>query len=535
MKITRFVTTCLIAFSALTTYAQDNRIITSKEFEFECSTPYPVVDAYIKQYTSKDGNVVSFKMIKGTVTLQKFDGPNYDQSNIKVYNDFPKGTVYEDAIDGEDFFYLMYSVWDKANQREQLFIRKIDKANGEFTDQGQRIIAVDGKVTGGNGDKFLLAESYDHSKILVHYRKRPEHRNDKISKDVIGLYVFDKELNPLWGKDVEMPYTEAQMNNVDYAIDGNGNVLILKELMNEGETRRYSKDNEPNFIYQLIFVSESGVDVNTSDIDIKGKYVTQVNFYEGKEAGTLILAGFYGNKRGIQVDGIFYCKVTNSGEQSEFLTYEIPTEIIKQYKSQRSQNKMDRKENNGKDLGMTNMVIRGFSFDEDGGLLISSEEYYVVVYRDQKNNSTSYTYYFKDILITKIKADGELAYWKKLPKYQYTSSSSMNFGGLGYRLITTGKYYYFIFLDNIKNLNLAENQVPARHAGGFGGFLTAYQVNIETGEVKKLSILDTKDAKGYKLYQFGTGRMTMVSENQLVMESYVKKKKDMMVKITIKD
>jgi hypothetical protein len=536
MKINQIIATASVALFSFASFSQDGEITTSKEFEFECSTPYPVVDAWIKSYASKDGNVVSFKMSKGKVTIQKFDAPSMNQVSAKVYEDFPKGTVYEDDIDTKNFVYILYSVWDRANQTEQLYIRAIDKSTGDFTDEGKRIIAVEGKVTGGDGNKFKLAVSFGGENILVYFRKKPESRNDKVNKDVIGLYAFNNNLDQIWGKDVEMPYTEARMDNIDYTIDSQGRVYILTEVLKDGETKKYNRDDQPNFTYQLVVVDDAGVDVTASDVDVQGKYVTQVNFYEGKNA-SLILAGFYGNKRGRQVDGVFYCTVNNDGKQSEFKNFEIPTAVIKQYMSQRSQDRVEKKEGKGKDIGLTNMRIREIIFNQDGSILIASEEYYYTVSYNQKTGQTYYTHYYQDMLIAKINADGELAYWKKMPKNQIAPNTSSPYyrGGMGYKLVQSSQYFYFIYLDNVKNVELAENKVPAKHQDGYGGFLTAYQVNKETGEIKKLSILDTRNARGYKLYQFNTERIVMTDDETMVIEAYIKKKQDMMVTVTIKE
>ena len=56
---------------------------------------------------------------------------------------------------------------------------------------------------------FLLSK--DRSKLLVQYRKKPEKRNDAISKDQIGMYVFDEDINEISGNELEMPYTEQMM------------------------------------------------------------------------------------------------------------------------------------------------------------------------------------------------------------------------------------------------------------------------------------------------------------------------------------
>ena len=546
MKIRNLATLAFIGTTFVSTVlAQDEKITTSKEFEYKVGEPYPVVDAAVKSYTAIDGSVISFKMNSRSVTIQKFSGSPFSQESVKVYEDFPNGTVYEDDIETEDYVYLLYSVWDKANKVEQLYVRAINLKTGEFENEGERIIAVEGKVTGGDGNKFKLATSFDNSKLLVRFRKKPESRNDKINHDVIGLYVFDSKLKQIWGKDVEMPYTEARMDNIDYAIGSNGDVFILTEVMKEGETRKFDREGNPNFDNQLIAISESGVDVNASEINVQGKFVTQASFFEGKD-DALMIAGFYGNKRGIQTDGIFYCSLTKDGKQADFKNFEIPLELIKQYMSQRNQERLERKEDKGKDLGMTNMVLRDILIHDDGSIFFAAEKYYVVVTTDSKTGSTRYDYYFEEMLAAKLDKNGELVYMKKLPKRQHSSSGGSGFGfgsfigvsflrnsELSYKLVQSKDHYYIMFLDNVKNLELDENKVPARHEQGKGGFLTAYQINKTSGAVKKLSILDTRDAQGYELFQFSPKRIVELGNNEFGVEFYIKKKQDMMIRIKI--
>lgn len=548
MKIRNLATLAFIGTTFVSTVlAQDDKITTSKEFEYQVGEPYPVVDAAVKSYTARDGSVISFKMNSRSVTIQKFSGSPFKQESVKVYEDFPNGTVYEDDIETEDFVYLLYSVWDKPNKVEQLYVRAINLKTGEFENEGERIIAVEGKVTGGDGNKFKLASSFDNSKLLVRFRKKPESRNDKLNKDVIGLYVFDSNLKQIWGKDVEMPYTEARMDNIDYAIGSNGDVFILTEVMKEGETRRFDREGNPNFDNQLIAISESGVEVNASEINVQGKFVTQASFFEGKD-DALMIAGFYGNKRGIQTDGIFYCSLTKDGRQADFKNFEIPLELIKQYMSQRSQEKLEKKEDKGKDLGMTNMVLRDILIHDDGSIFFAAEKYYVLSHTDSKTGVTTYDYYFEEMLAAKLDKNGELVYMKKLPKRQHSSSGGSGFGfgsfigmsflrnsELSYKLVESKDYYYIMFLDNVKNLNLDENKVPARHEQGKGGFLTAYQINKQSGAVKKLSILDVRDAQGYELFQFSPKRIVELGNNEIGVEFYIKKKQDVMIRIKIID
>ncbi|MBL4653896.1 MAG: hypothetical protein JKY53_13695 [Flavobacteriales bacterium] len=92
-----------------------------------------------------------------------------------------------------------------------------------------------------------------------------------------------------------------------------------------------------------------------------------------------------------------------------------------------------------------------------------------------------------------------------------------------------------LFLDNVKNEKLGDNEYPAAHQSNKGGYLTAYQVNDASGDAKKLSLFDTKDLKGIVVYQFSTLRILESGKNTILMEFYKKKKQDLLLKIQIED
>lgn len=517
-------------------FSQDDKVVTSKEFVFELSNPYPVVNAEVKRYFASDGGIVSVKMNRDGIIVQKFTANTLNQENYELFNDLEANAVYEGDLLTQDYIYFFYSAWDRANETEQLFVRKISLSTGEMEGNSERLISIKGKITGGDGNKFQVEESFDHSKLMIRYRKTPEKRNDKISKDVIGIYIFNRnDLSKIWGDDIEMPYTEARMNNLEYAVDKNGNAFILTEVMKEGETRRFDKEDNPNFDIQLIAVEENGRNVLATDMNTQGKFVNQVGFFEGRD-NTLLLAGYYSNQRGFQVDGIFLLDMNAQGEQLDLKTYEVPSEIVKQYISEREKKKIDKSENKGYDISLRDMVLRELLIQDDGSLLFSGERYYCERHFNPQTKESTYSHHYKDILIAKISTNGELEYMHKLPKNQVgTTYTSEYRGDLGYKLISSEKYFYFVFMDNVKNMTLDSNKIPIQHKSTLGGFLTAYQVEKSSGQLAKLSILDTRDAKGTELFQFNTERIVEISENQIAVEFYKKKKEDVMIKITIQD
>lgn len=178
------------------------------------------------------------------------------------------------------------------------------------------------------------------------------------------------------------------------------------------------------------------------------------------------------------------------------------------------------------------LELRDVFIEKDGSMLLIGEQYFIKEHTRYNNGRTTtyYTYHYNDMLVTKIKPDGKLAWMKKLPKRQVGARGQ---GGMSYSYIPGKDYHYILFLDNEKNRELPLSEFPARHADGAGGFLTAYRIDNTTGEVKKDYVLDTRNVQGIELSQFLTSRILSVSSNEFVLESYKKKKEDILIKVKL--
>jgi len=148
------------------------------------------------------------------------------------------------------------------------------------------------------------------------------------------------------------------------------------------------------------------------------------------------------------------------------------------------------------------------------------------------NSSYSKHYYYSDILATKIDKNGELAWMNKLGKAQHGEKGKK---GMSFEYFSNKESNYFLFLDNVNNLDLQPNERPAVHQDGKGGFLTAYKIHHETGEVDRVSLFDTKDVKGIKVYQFQVNRIVQISPTEFIVEVYKKKKEDILIKVSVKN
>ena len=65
-------------------------------------------------------------------------------------------------------------------------------------------------------------------------------------------------------------------------------------------------------------------------------------------------------------------------------------------------------------------------------------------------------------------------------------------GTMSFKLINDETGYYFLYLDNLKNLNIAEDETPKAHVDGWGGQVIVSKLTRE-GQHSKELLFDTRD------------------------------------------
>lgn len=504
--------------------------------------PYAVIDADSKYYFSSKGEILTVKVTPKAkaIILQKMNAEGLTFQKIKLYDDFPRDFQVEKITEFKNRYYVFYSLWE--NDEEQLFSREIDFAAGSFKGAGKKIISVNEKITGSltrtgfwrfsASDKFDFYFSYDSTSMVVQYRLKPEKKNDSKNYDVIGMHVFDKDLKEKWAKKIQMPYTEKKMDNLDYSVDSKGNVYIVTRIFNDNTTDLKKRgEDDANYNLEILKVAASTGTITSTKVNVADKFVKTIWLYESAQSH-MICAGFYNiGKNTANADGVILFKLSPDGKLFDFNSYEIPVSILNQYASGKSKRSNDRKDNNDK-AEFENLSLQQVVVQDDGSIVLVSEQSYVQSHTSYMNgrSSTYYTYHSNDIFVTKITASGKLAWMNKLPKRQ---QGGAGFRGMSHRYFLGSENHYFMFLDNEKNLDLPLTEVPAMHIDGAGGFLTAYKVNDKTGEVSKISLLDTRNVNGMEVFQFAPHRMMATAPNTLVFEAYKKKKEDILVKVVV--
>ncbi|OEK09605.1 hypothetical protein A8C32_12950 [Flavivirga aquatica] len=550
----------LLLFS-INIFAQDPKL--SDNFTVEVGEEYGETDGKFKSFFKYNNKVVAINRHKDHLIIQRFDPITLKEVDRIEHEKFFKNKEkhgFEKIMRIGDNVILFYAKWNRKTQIESLEAQIISLDNLKIGKQ-KEIIRQEGKIAGsfrvtgnsffitkiGTVDKFSYKTSFDEKTLLIEYRLKPKFRDDSKSYDRISINVFNENLELDWKGQVEMPYTEKKMNNEDYAIDKHGDFYMLASVYEDDSTDEKKKKKEgANYHLELFKVKKNTNTIIKNEIKLGDKFIDEVMLYEDVE-GNIVITGtsknpdkgksrvFFSTKEKGLATGVFTMKLNENGAVSSFKNYDFPLELLKKYatKKEKKKNKKISKEEDEKP-GLRELKINSIVLNNDGSFLILGEQRYTVIrtsYSSTGKQRTTITYYYRDILATKINADGTLAWMQKLPKRQIGKRGQ---GTMSFTHMFAGNNHYLLYLDNVKNLNLPEDKVPYVHTDGKGGYFTAYIINDKTGEVKKEAIFNTRDFNDTELEHFDTDKILPLSDSEILIEGFEGRNKDFLVKVSAK-
>ncbi len=348
-------------------------------------------------------------------------------------------------------------------------------------------------VDGTSGYDLNISE--DKSKFMYTFSLAPKEKRDKLNKDVVGMYVFDENLTKVWGDEVEMPYTEAKMDNLGYTVTNDGKVCLLAKVYEGDDKKDGAKDKtKPNYHFEVIIYQKGAKSPKIAEIKLDNYFNREASIYQDK-TGNIVVAGFYGQNGKTQgIDGTYMLTLDiEKGSVSKVNGgfYEIPSDFIKTFMSERQKKKAEKKEekDDGFDLELRNLVIRDIYSLSDGSTKIVSEIYWVEAHTTRNSNgttSTYYTYNYNDVVIMSIKG-GKMEWIKKIAKITESTAPGM----LSISTVVIGTDLHIFWKDKPENSNVPEGERPDKF-GGRDGMLRACKVSVN-GDMKKYDITDLKE------------------------------------------
>jgi hypothetical protein len=323
-----------------------------------------------------------------------------------------------------------------------------------------------------NPGSFYTGMSIDSNQILLVVN--PPY--DKYANETFTLQLLDKELNTQWKKEIIPPYKDEFFSLDNFIVAKNGDVYMIATVSKDKSVMsRHERRSEPTYFHTVLMYEHEGNNLKEYKVSLDPKFISDVKMTVD-EKGDIICAGFYSNKSSNSIIGAFYLKIDKlTKEITSQGTKDFPMDFLSQFMSEKKASK-------GKEL--YDYILKHLVLRDDGGAILVAEQYYEILEQsyDPTTHLTTYTYYYyyNDIIVVSINPSGEIAWAKKIPKYQI----SRNDGGYysSFSFAVSGDKMYFMFNDNSRNLKAATDDVQ--------------KYRYMTNPRKSIAVLVTMDSNG---------------------------------------
>jgi len=472
---------------------------------------------------TRDGFVQIAVNGKKQISLIKI-GTDLTEKNL-ITELLPKSkySVLEYSLEIGNRAFLLFSDYDKKANSEKLIIREIDLKDGTFKGEPETVIETDDKVVFKESysksqfisisNKFQVVLPDTGDKFMVYYKKRPELKNDKKNFDKLVYTIFDFNFKKLWSKEITMPIVENDFKIQDHAIIGE-DVFIFAETKSGKTMEKNSKKPAFDQLTVLKFTSGKSKLQSKELVLDEDSYIKE--FVVGKGDGSkMLISGYYKPEKKTKFYTGYYTATFNPENMAleSVRKYPLGEDLIKSFESERKRRKLDKEIERGNEIGIPHMVMRDVIMRSDGGWYLVGEQHFITVTVTQQKNSTQYTYryYFLDMIVSSIDAEGNQEWIKKIPKNQLSIYTTYGYGfGFGFGMAIPSEYYitanygsgfssfiyddnlYLFYLDNVKNKGIDESQVQASLSNFKGSYLAAVKFSPD-GEKKNYELYDLRD------------------------------------------
>lgn len=526
-----FLFVVVFLFISFNSFAQ--KPVLSEDFTLSAGEKYKRIKS-IGTYNIASGyGLASIKKGRTDMTIQR-----YSVKDLK--EDIKKRQVIEDKGDFQTVMELggkavvFYINKNKAYAQrisltgiiaEKPVLVGSDKENihRDFGFKGTR-----GFDAGGRINQFAFKKSPDGSKLVVVFRIKTA--NDKADK--IGINVYDTNLELQWRRKVRLPYASKKMMNEDFAVDNEGNFYMTTSIFSGADAE--NDKLEANYDTEVYKIAEDPTEFQKNRIDIAGKVITDAIIGKDRN-GRMRVSGFYSDKTNkIEIAGMFSAQLGDDGAVVELFHSDIPVEAVQKYVEER-ETRINEGSQNKKDLlSFESIKVNDVIYRGDGSAVVLGEQRYAESFTTSSSSGsrTTYKYYYRDIIATKLKPNNTIDWFYKLPKDQIgvMGKRSMSY----YNFEANNKHYLF-HVDNFNNIKRSLDEMPTKYFDGKKDFvyLMSYTIDDATGEMIKEPILTGSDLRNARLDMLRLHKVGRLLNKDLFFEVFDGKKNNLMFKISL--
>lgn len=436
-------------------YGQSRTNRASVEWGPELSTAKE--GAFLGVVGSTDDHVYMTVAVKRDLFLRKMD--------TRYRTVYQKSLALKDGKDThelehievlDDRIVVFTSLLNKSAKTYGLYYQVYGESN--LAPMGRRVRLAEMDIerkrnTGG----FEVLVSPDRSKVLVHQHLP----NVKVGRERFRLKVFDADMNPLWDRELDLPYEDSEFAVERLSVDNEGAVMLIGRKYAEKRTaKELRKDGLSTFTYHVITYRNNGSEGVDHPIEVKDKFIQDLQLQVGHD-NDIICGGFYGLRSGV-ISGAFFMRLERGTMRVVHSSFkEFDRDFITSFMTEKEEKRATRQaERKDQELEMPSFQLREIVRRDDGGSVLVGEQYkyFAVTTCTTTGNggrtcTTTHHYHYDDIIVVNIDPSGNIQWAAKVPKRQQTVNDGGRFSS--YAMVVKQSEIHLLFNDNGKNLMLA--------------------------------------------------------------------------------
>ncbi|PZF74803.1 hypothetical protein DN068_00985 [Taibaiella soli] len=446
----------------------------ANDFKYSWSDDVVYTPDFLKG-NDKDGYIHVGSYERNQITVRHFDNQlHHDAEFSFTPPDIAKEFTLHKLLNLGGKTYMLYSSFNKSEEKEKLFVQELDSKTGKLTGEVRLLASSDIKILpnyeGSNNwlfgklpEKWWVFVSNDQSKIMIQYRLRPEHINDKVNSDKIGFIVLDAQLKELWSKVITMPYTESRMNNENYHVDNDGNAYVLAKIFPAGEGNK-----SPNFRFEILKYSKDADQVTKIPFSVSGKFANSVEIGETAD-NKVFVTGFYSSRSRMNSAEGFYL----------FKLNDLADTVGKTQKWMHAFGKdaMSTDKDDDEDSGPINLELHQVVTLPDGAIQLIGEERSSYVSQAPGSSAGHSSTYCNSLLVMQINKDGVVDWMTPIRKKQ--KSNGLQTDNLSFSSFHKNGNSYIFFMNNEDNLERSASARQKLYKGGQQGALECLKIDAK--------------------------------------------------------
>jgi len=380
-----------------------------------------------------------------------------------------------DRRDGKEVLYLQQYGYDLKPRGDAKLIAEISLDKGQMNTGYDIIQSKDKKFFA----IFWLLE-----------RKKSDY-------DSYGYCVYNDRIEKVNEGEYDVPFKSDYAEVSSHLLTNAGDYFIaIKEFEPSQEKKAFRNYLQYKAMHIFQVKPEKLFDYT---IDLRGNRVEAISI-NTDEAQHFIITGVYGQNQVEGVKGLFFLKLDYKNQLVlEEGFEEFKKDFITENWSERELERAERREEKGKGApSLYDYKMRDIHILPDGSIVGSIEQNYVMArsFSDTRGIiSTTYTYYYNDIIAFKIADKGGFEWLQKIKKLQVSTNDGGPFSS--YSSFIADNKLKFIFNDSRANYDENGNYVPeSAYLSRFSkkdNVVSYTEVDLDNGSSMRKSFFSRKE------------------------------------------